>query len=89
MPARVNRYEVLGVGDAARITGVSTRTVQKWIDSGNLAGWKMPTAGTGRTGRHRRVHRDALIAFMHRHNMPSSDPSFTLPDKIEAPAETV
>lgn len=49
--------------EVARICGVSTRTVQNWIDAGLLQGWKIPG------GRERRVNQEPLDAFLAKHKI--------------------
>lgn len=43
--------------EAARLLGVSVGTVQKWVESGELAGWKTP-------GGHRRVRWSAVAGML-------------------------
>lgn len=50
--------ENLTTGEISQILGVSTRTVSKWIDSGDIKGFKLPGSGD------RRVSRSELIRFM-------------------------
>lgn len=49
---------------AARLLSVSPRLLTKWIDRGMLAGYRVP--GTA----HRRVTREALVAFCDEHGIP-------------------
>ncbi|GAB7533841.1 GAF domain-containing protein [Burkholderia sp. 3C] len=49
--------EILTTAAAAGLLGVSTRTVQLWIEGGTLASWKTP-------GGHRRVRRSAVEAVI-------------------------
>ncbi|GAB7535764.1 hypothetical protein BGC_19800 [Burkholderia sp. 3C] len=49
--------EILTTAEAAGLLGVSTRTVQLWIEGGTLASWKTP-------GGHRRVRRSAVEAVI-------------------------
>lgn len=58
MPVRSLYKDVLTTGDVARICRVSPVTVNRWIDKGELVGWKMPMSNV------RRVNRADLIAFM-------------------------
>jgi excisionase family DNA binding protein len=46
--------EVLTTADAAALLGVSTRTAQLWVESGQLPSWKTP-------GGHRRIPRQAVL----------------------------
>lgn len=48
----------------ARICSVAPRTVSKWIDAGNLRGYRIPGS------KHRRVPQSELIRFMREHGMP-------------------
>ncbi|MCX7178861.1 MAG: response regulator [Proteobacteria bacterium] len=43
--------------DAAKLLGVSVRTVQQWVDKGDLASWKT-------TGGHRRVMRNSVLRMV-------------------------
>lgn len=56
--------EVFTTGDVAKICSVTIRTVIKWFESGDLAGYKIPGS------KDRRIPRDNLIDFMQRHGMP-------------------
>ena len=40
-PSRTNRRQYESVADAAARVGVSTKTVRRWIASGQLAGYRM------------------------------------------------
>ncbi len=40
-PPRASRRQYESVGDAAARVGVSTKTVRRWIASGQLAGYRM------------------------------------------------
>lgn len=51
-------------GQVSALCDVSTRMASGWIDSGLLEGYRLP----GSTDR--RVPREALVAFMRRHNLP-------------------
>jgi two-component system, OmpR family, response regulator RpaA len=55
---------VFTTGKIARICKVAPRTVSKWIDSGRLAGYRIPGSED------RRVPRDNLIRFLKEHGMP-------------------
>ena len=54
----------LTTGEVAKICNVATRTVAKWIDSGELKGFRLPG------GKNRRVLPECLIAFMKRNDIP-------------------
>lgn len=56
--------EVFTTGDVARIAGVAARTASKWIDSGQLQGYRIPRS------RDRRVPRDSLVKFLQANDMP-------------------
>lgn len=49
--------------EVARLAGVSPSTVLVWIDQGKLHAHRTP-------GKHRRVSREVLVAFMREHGMP-------------------
>ncbi len=53
-------------GEVALICGVSPSKVVKWIDNGELKGFRIP----GTT--HRRIWQDELVAFMRQHDYPES-----------------
>jgi len=55
---------VFTTGDVARHTGVNFRTVIRWIERGELQGYKLPGRGD------HRVTLSALLEFMHIHNIP-------------------
>ena len=46
--------DVLTTADAAQLLGISTRTAQLWVESGQLSSWKTP-------GGHRRIPRQAVL----------------------------
>lgn len=50
-------------GQVASICDVAPRTVSTWVDTGILKGYRLPGS------RHRRIPRDALIAFVQAHTM--------------------
>lgn len=60
---------VLTTGEVAAICNVAARTVSKWIDSGRLAGYRIPGS------RDRRVTREALDAFIRDTGIPTSAPT--------------
>jgi two-component system response regulator VicR len=53
-------------GQVAKIFGVSCHTVNKWIDTGLLKGFRIPTGG------HRRVRQEDLDAFRKACEWPQS-----------------
>jgi two-component system, OmpR family, response regulator VicR len=57
--------EYLTTGVIARHCGVCKVTVLRWIEKGNLVGFKLP-------GGQNRVSRDDFFAFAKRHNVPLS-----------------
>ena len=68
---------VLTTGEIARMLATSPRTVSKWIDSGELPGYRLPLTPD------RRVARSALLAFLQKHNVPIP-PELGLPLAIVA-----
>ncbi len=59
--------EVLTTGQVARICRVAPRTVSKWVDSGQLRGYRIPGS------RDRRIPRGQLIRFMQANGLPMGD----------------
>jgi len=55
---------VFTTGEVAKYTGVNFRTVIRWIERGELTGYKLPGRGD------HRVTLSALLEFMHAHQMP-------------------
>jgi two-component system, OmpR family, response regulator RpaA len=68
----LNMLEVFSTGQVARICRASQRTVTAWIDSGQLAGYRLPRGRPSPmpTSDSRRVTRTALVAFMRAHGIP-------------------
>jgi excisionase family DNA binding protein len=56
--------DVLTTGEVAKICSVAPRTVSKWFDSGQLAGYRIPGS------KDRRIPLNQLIKFMKEHNIP-------------------
>lgn len=56
--------EVFTTGEAAKVCNVTIRTVIRWIDTGQLQGYKIPGS------RDRRVPRANLVRFMKDHGLP-------------------
>ena len=54
---------VLTTGEVAKICHVCAKTVQKWVDSGMLAGYRIPGS------KDRRIPADELVRFMEENNM--------------------
>jgi excisionase family DNA binding protein len=52
-------------GDIAKLLGVSNRTVVKWMESGKLDHYLIPTS------KHRRTSRTKLVAFLKANGMPT------------------
>jgi two-component system, OmpR family, response regulator RpaA len=55
---------VFTTGQAAKLCNVSLRTVNKWVDSGRLRGYRIPGS------LYRRIPRNNLIIFLKDHDMP-------------------
>jgi excisionase family DNA binding protein len=62
----LNRKEVYTTGEVARICHVAPRTVSKWVDTGQLRGYRIPGS------RDRRIPAENLLAFMRAHGIPES-----------------
>ena len=60
----LQRKVVYTTGEVARICHVAPRTVSKWVDNGQLRGYRIPGS------RDRRIPVDHLQAFMRAHGMP-------------------
>ncbi len=61
-----NRKDVLTTGEVAKICHVAPRTVSKWVDTGELSGYRIPGS------RDRRIPLDQLVAFMRVNHIPLS-----------------
>lgn len=59
---------LLLTGQVARALGVCQRTVAKWIDTGLLRGYRIPSTNGKRSDR--RVCPKDLARFMEKHGMP-------------------
>lgn len=59
--------KTFSTGDIAKYCDVNLRTVIRWIDKGELEGFKLPGRGNNR------VTEEAFLAFLHRHNIPVPD----------------
>ena len=59
--------KVLTTGQVAEICNVACRTVQKWFDSGLLAGYRIPGS------RDRRITITEMRRFIREHNIPVSE----------------
>lgn len=60
--------EILGTTDISKICGVTTQTVQSWIDRGVLKAFRTP-------GGHRRVKREDFIEFLEKFQFPAASRS--------------
>ena len=56
--------DVLTTGEVAKICNVAARTVSKWVDSGQLEGYRIPGS------KDRRIPVQALTTFMRQHGIP-------------------
>ena len=55
--------DLFTTGQVARLMGVATRTVSKWVDGGLLKGYRLPDVTGKRKSRDRRVERADLERF--------------------------
>ncbi len=60
----LQRKPVYTTGEVARICHVAPRTVSKWVDSGQLRGYRIPGS------RDRRIPAEHLLAFLRAHGIP-------------------
>lgn len=51
-------------GQAARMCGVSIRTLKRWLERGEMTGYRLPGSGEWR------IPRQELVSFMVRHGIP-------------------
>lgn len=56
-------------GDIAQICDVTQRTVIRWIERGDLIGFKLPGRGNNR------VTEEDLLKFLQKHNIPLANPT--------------
>jgi excisionase family DNA binding protein len=65
MSGMVMRFDAdtFTTGHVAKIIGVAARTVNKWVDSGKLQGYRLPGS------QDRRVTRDSLLRFLRENGM--------------------
>lgn len=61
------KKEVFSTGDIAKLCHVAPATVAKWVDSGQLRGYRIPGS------RDRRVQRDYLLEFLKEYDLPGID----------------
>lgn len=73
---RVVSEPIYTTGDVAKFTGVNFRTVIRWIERGELSGYKLPGRGD------HRIMRSSLLRFMKTNGMPIP-PELTQPMHIE------
>lgn len=57
----------LTTNECAEYCGVSSRTVHKWFDAGQLKGFMIPGSN------HRRIPHENLVKFMTEHGIPIPD----------------
>lgn len=67
--------EILGTTDISRICGVTTQTVQSWIDRGVLQAFRTP-------GGHRRVKREDFLEFLEKFQFPAATRSSSSQPRI-------
>lgn len=65
-------------GEVAKFTGVNFRTVIRWIERGELAGYKLPGRGD------HRVTLESLLAFLKLHEIPIPEKLQCLDSDLEA-----
>ncbi|MEZ6112756.1 MAG: helix-turn-helix domain-containing protein [Pirellulaceae bacterium] len=56
--------KVYTTGEVSKLCNVSTATVNKWFDTGQLPGYRVPGS------KHRRIPHDNLVRFLKKHNAP-------------------
>ena len=78
----LNQRNVFTTGQVAKVCRVAARTVSKWIDSGELVGYRVPGS------KDRRVYRDDLIAFLQRNNMRLFELEVTPKDTVYMVGQT-
>ena len=59
--------DVIGTREAAKMLGVSVRTVQLWVENGSLQAWKTP-------GKHRRIFRASVEALLAKRDADKHEP---------------
>jgi excisionase family DNA binding protein len=53
------QHQLLSTRQAAKLLGVSVRTIQLWVEQGLLSAWKTP-------GGHRRIVQQSLLSLLHK-----------------------
>lgn len=53
------QHQLLSTRQAAKLLGVSVRTIQLWVEQGLLSAWKTP-------GGHRRIVQESLLGLLHK-----------------------
>lgn len=56
--------DVITAGKAAKLAGVSNRTLCKWFDTGKIKGYRVPEST------HRRIIKSSLLEFLKANGMP-------------------
>ncbi len=67
--------DVIGTREAAKLLGVSVRTVQLWVENGSLDAWKTP-------GKHRRIFRSSVEALLAKRDADKSEPQGSTHDDV-------
>ncbi len=65
----LKRRDIFSTGAVAKILGVSSHTIQSWVDSGKLVGHRIPGGQ-----RQRRILRRSLAEFVRQNNFRVADP---------------
>ncbi len=64
MAAKWPDKDIYTAGEAARLCGVSPRTLALWVDGGVLPGYRLPVARGFRGPGDRRITRESLVQFL-------------------------
>src|SRR6188768_4104289 len=70
--------DILTTFQAAKLCGVSHKSIERWIDAGLLPGYRTP-------GGHRRVHRADLLGFVQARRTVEARSTLIGPAKGDAP----
>lgn len=62
----IDKSDICTTQEAAALLGISITSVQKLVESGELAAWKT-------SGGHRRIQRSAVLSYRGRHQGPSEE----------------